>query len=62
MIWQPIASIPKDGTLVLVIDDFGDHDFASWHNDHVCGEGSGRANFTHWMPLPPPPKDERSEG
>lgn len=53
--WQPIETAPKDGTLVLVIDDFGDYDFAAWHRDHVCGEQSGIHPFTHWQPLPEPP-------
>jgi hypothetical protein len=55
--WQPIETLPRDGTAVLVVDANGYFDFGYWHKNHVCSDGAGRSEiFTHWMPLPNPPE------
>jgi hypothetical protein len=61
--WQPWASAPKDGTIILA---YGEHlptyfyatvwEKGEWR---YCSQGSGWASPpaapTHWRPLPPPP-------
>jgi len=65
--WQPIETAPKDGTDILVgygrqssfpmkIVWFNTlHKFWSHYGDAVLGLEN---NATHWLPIPPPPKDE----
>lgn len=69
--WQPIETAPKDGSFVLLCRRGGDYEYATqvyvgayvpfdddpgdsvwladglYHSDGV---------FTHWMPLPEPPR------
>ena len=64
--WQPIATAPKDGTLILVCVDAyylpktacwaiynpNSSGKATWRDSPVCG---AKLDPTHWMPLPPMP-------
>lgn len=67
--WQPIETAPKSETLLL-IDGFNRVGIGQLYGEAstpqanvggagwaVCGAlGNMRNGFTHWMPLPPPPK------
>jgi hypothetical protein len=70
--WQPIATAPKDGSMVLLYPS------GCWTEDEDCGEVGfwdtdfnewGRAGDvaedydgpTHWMPLPAPPSTEEPQ-
>lgn len=72
MNWQTISTAPKDGTRVLlgrfVKNCAHGHDGGIrvdwWHSARRGDEYEGFGHFntvmwppTHWMPLPPPPKD-----
>lgn len=68
--WRSIDSAPKDGTRILVgrfhtgCRKHGRVAVDYWHNAKDHGySGFGRFNqthwpATHWLPLPPPPKEE----
>lgn len=49
--WQPIETAPR-GKDVLVLKANGKYAIADW--GRYCEYNGG--NFTHWMPLPDPPK------
>lgn len=56
--WQPIATAPMDGELVLVYEDFVsvayfDADEDEWYSPGLSGE---MYRPTHWMQLPDPPE------
>ena len=67
MEWQPIETAPKDGTTILIysavplpfVTD------VQWHNGYFClfdpyADEHNQpivVGITHWMPLPPPPKE-----
>ena len=69
--WQPIETIPKDGTSVLVTmaGGFDGPYYVLFWNDSFfesvdSGEGPSIDHLTHWMSLPQPPltSPNRSEG
>ena len=67
--WQPIETAPRDGTRILVHTYTGKTSIAwfceetgLWPEDEVYSEDGEPCNVgwpTHWMPLPPAPKEER---
>lgn len=72
MDWQPIDTVPKDGIPILVagftegkavvVPGYFFWESDGWEYDHKgfwCFQGLDDAEveqFTHWMPLPEPPK------
>lgn len=65
--WYPIETAPKDGVLIdLWVSGYDDGCRISdcyWSVDDqiwwdTAGGGCVLEKPTHWMPLPPPPKDE----
>jgi hypothetical protein len=60
MKWQPIETAPKDGTEILAVRLGGGCDVVEWV-DWKPGWWNGDVAhdadfFTHWMPLPEPPR------
>ncbi len=66
--WLPIESAPKDGTHVFVslgihvtigrwAEHFSAHHFSDTSAGWYCDELNRRIEPTHWMPLPPAPKE-----
>jgi hypothetical protein len=67
--WQPIATAPKDGTLILVCVDAhylpktacwatyhpNAAGKATWRDAPICGD---KLAPTHWMPLLPKPSEQ----
>lgn len=69
MDWQPIATAPKDGTLVIICERSGRVQVAKWCDaawggspNWWCQLTSGGTDYypttdvTHWLPIPPLPK------
>jgi hypothetical protein len=67
--WQPIETAPKDGTSILLALEYQGKFFryiAKWNDGLNCWlrDETGSAVFpkhmqgwfSHWMPLPPPPR------
>lgn len=69
--WQPIETAPKDGESFLAVDANNGPEYRVVYYDddplhlpyiwHVEDAGAGFNHhenfFTHWMPLPEPPKE-----
>jgi len=74
MDWQPMATAPKDGTHILIYER-STHRFlpdiyvVNWRtktgDTGDCTEAAGEEYYTweptHWMPLPPPPKEQGTD-
>jgi hypothetical protein len=76
MIWQPIATAPKDGTWVLLYDCIhecsviGKYKYSAmppgkygrfiWFLQEDAGSLAEKS-VTHWMPLPAPPSPTSTE-
>ncbi len=54
--WRPMASAPRDGTLVLASDGTKVREARS--RNGVFWQGFDRTDPTHWQPLPEPPTPE----
>jgi hypothetical protein len=66
MSWQPIETAPRDGTEILTVRSNGYIQNAKWYDnpfgrkDTVIDDADGKWwPVTHWMPLPPPPTEEK---
>lgn len=68
--WQPIETAPKDGTDILAWSPFGhgclvvsfdDSETPGWPWLTLDGPNYAATTFTHWQPLPPPPRPCDSE-
>lgn len=65
--WLPIETAPKDEVVICYDDFYGGLYFCRWDGSTRYGDGTPRLHpiddstddfqFTHWMPLPPTPKD-----
>ena len=60
--WQPIATAPKDGTIILIFEGrvgtaAGIVRVSRWRDDTIPSGWTGAENPpSHWLPLPLPPK------
>lgn len=54
--WQPIATMPKDGTRVLVCVPGMVRPDVAWHDEAEPAEGAVEKAYTLWAPMPTPPK------
>lgn len=68
--WQPISTAPRDGTAVLIAEADGNVTACYWSTSVWADGGAWISELsrsdtvhyhpTHWMPIPPPPKDENN--
>lgn len=67
--WQPIETAPKDGNRILGFTSMGIIEiywggYFEWSQDVIGTECGGdicfEGNISHWMPLPPPPKNQQA--
>jgi hypothetical protein len=63
--WQPIASAPKDGTMILLVSDEDPEHIqpcqwseVGWLSPYSYSTyfSGGFDGPTHWMPMPSPPE------
>ncbi len=78
MIWQDIITAPKDGTRVLFYGNLADGEDAygifswlpffsgtnkcKWLGSAADAMSDYNVIWTHWMPLPKPPEQEKQKG
>lgn len=53
--WMPIETAPKDRNVLLFSEKYGRQSIDNWSHYNVHNQ----PRFTHWMPLPQPPKDNQ---
>jgi len=61
--WQPMETAPRDGGDILLTYGGDDCTVARPNGDGSFDDGDFRdhmSGFTHWMPLPQPPNNERT--
>jgi hypothetical protein len=61
--WQPIETAPRDGGDILLTYGGDDCTVARPNGDGSFDDGDFRDHligFTHWMPIPQPPNNERT--
>jgi len=59
-IWQPMETAPQDGDCFIAYDGVtGKLLFTMYWDgeDYITENESWSGDFTHWMPLPKPPKE-----
>lgn len=69
-VWQPIASVPKDGTWILATCGgiyvpsvcYWNKEAEMWENDEGDQIAEREWKLSHWMPLPAPPNKKPSNG
>ncbi len=62
--WQPIETAPKDGTQIIawgenighIVTEYAPFNGTDWVWVTLDGPDYHVSAFTHWMPLPAPPK------
>lgn len=65
--WQPIATAPKDGSILIGWDPIKADEwmtgveFMRWLDGRWLDPAAHTMRPTHWMPLPDPPQAERRE-
>jgi len=70
--WQPIETAPKDGTEFLAAIQVHNTRGDEWWERHVVAVDDATGDlisdqpwslgdYSHWMPLPDPPKEETSD-
>ena len=60
MKWQPIETAPKDGSMLLLFNEDGKYNAASWSEKNqrfINQYGFIVPYTTHWMYLPEPPEE-----
>lgn len=55
MTWQSIDNAPRNGTWILCWGVDAGYGVAKFHRNPIWAE---YPDYTHWMPLPPPPETE----
>ena len=64
--WIPVTErLPEHGNVVICFMKFGEQRILQWDNvsswwlGYEHGDDWQKADITHWMPMPQPPKAER---
>lgn len=64
MEWQPIETVPRDGSKVLLFHHSGGVDVRHWDESMKLWYPGGCSDgwHTHWMPLPDSPSSAKVSG